>query len=150
MAQIKKVLCVCKGNSDRSPVMAKVLRMFLEKRFPGVTVESAGILEVAATGGPCSPHATFAAGRIGLVLVDHKRRWINNLGDLSDIDLFVVVDEEVANYVLGIIGHENRSRVMNVQINNPWPSEDQADHDETFQDVLAKMYKVVTRRFSAY
>ena len=90
--EIKKVLCVCKGNSDRSPVMAKVLWMYLETRFPDVNIESAGILEVAAAGGPCSPHATFAAGRIGLDLVNHRRRWINNL-DLTDFDLFVVVDE---------------------------------------------------------
>jgi len=49
---MKKVLCVCLGNSDRSPVMAAVLGMYLKSAGHETEVQSAGTLEFCKKGGP--------------------------------------------------------------------------------------------------
>jgi len=144
---IKRVLCVCKGNSDRSPAMEAVLRMYLENAGHDVTVESAGILEVADKGGSCSSCIAKAASRIGLDLSEHCKRWIEKL-DLDGYDLFVVVDETVANRVLELAGFDKMSKVHNAEVTNPWPSQFQEDHDKTFQYILGAMHKVMVRYFS--
>lgn len=143
---IKKVLCVCKGNGDRSPMMAGVLRMYLNQtlREDVACNESAGILEIARKGG-ASPLMIKAARRIGIDLSSHKRRWINSL-KISNYDLFVCVDEEVAAYVIGL--GADMKNVCNAEISNPWPSRFQRDLDDTAEKILAAMFRVVTRYFS--
>ncbi len=145
---IKKVLCVCKGNSDRSPLMAAVLGMYLQNAGKDeVIVESAGILETTAQGGHCSKHAMVSAERLGLDLRSHNKRWIANL-DPNEYDLFVCVDETVAAYVLERCGTVYIDKICNVQVDNPWPSQFQADHDLTAEKIMATMYRIVTRYFS--
>lgn len=146
---VVRVLCVCVGNSDRSPVMAAVLNMFLNNSGLNVYVESAGADECAKKGGSCTEAASFAASRIGLDLSGHERRYIGDIEEsrLSEYDLFVVVSDEVAAKVLGRIGFERKEDVYNVNIQNPWPNTDQRTHDETFRKILVAMYDVITLYF---
>lgn len=143
---IKKVLCVCKGNGDRSPMMAAVLQMYLSKVLTeNVVYESAGILKIANKGGGASPLMIKAARRIGIELSSHKRRWVKSL-NISDYDLFVCVDDEVAAYVIDL--GADIKKVCNVQISNAWPSQFQRDLDDTAERIMGAMFRVVTWYFS--
>lgn len=142
---MKKVLCVCLGNSDRSPLMAAVLKLFLEKAGHQVQVESAGVLEFTKLGGPASQCAMTSAKRIGLDLSSHNKCWVRSL-DLSQYDLFVCADVLAADKLFSILGYAER--IFKVNIENPWPSTDQRDHDMVAEDIMAKMYRVVTRYFA--
>ena len=159
---IKKVLCVCKGNGDRSPMMAAVLRMYLEQSFKlvgqmskaklerglkeAVLCESAGMLEIANKGGGASPPMIEAAKRIGIDLSSHKRRWVNSL-NINDYDLFVCVDDDVAAYVIGL--GTDIKKVCNAEISNPWPSQFPRDFDDTVERIMGAMFRVITRYFSS-
>jgi protein-tyrosine-phosphatase len=145
----KRVLCVCKGNGDRSPMMAAVLQMYLDNTIlpdGEVHCESAGILEIAGKGGEASPLMIEAAKRIGIDLSLHKRRWVNSL-NINDYDLFVCVDDEVAAYLIMELGVDIK-KVCNVQVSNAWPSRFQRDLDDTAERILGVMFRVVTRYFS--
>ena len=143
---MKKVLCVCIGNSDRSPVMAAVLKMFLKNAGHDVICESAGAGVSAAKGGPATPFAVTAAKRIGIDLTGHEKRRITSL-DLADYDLVICASDEIAAQVIQA-GVEMK-KVYNAQVTNPWPCQFQEDYDGTFQQILAAMYRVVARYFHA-
>lgn len=144
----RRVLCVCKGNSDRSPMMAAVLAMYLKNAgITDVTCESGGIFEAADRGG-ASLFAVRAARRIGIDLSGHKRRRLAKIGDLANLnffDLIICVDEEVAARVLEL-GAEIE-RIFNAQIPNQWPVHFQQDYDLTAERIMAAMFGVVTRYF---
>ena len=143
---INKILCVCIGNGDRSPVMAAVLGMFLKNAGHNeVVCESAGVGESAANGGCAAPFAVAAAKRIGLDITGHCKRRTTSL-NLKDYDLIIVASDEIAGQV--IQAGADMKKVYNVQVTNPWPCQFQEDYDPTFSQVLAAMYRVVTRYFS--
>jgi protein-tyrosine-phosphatase len=128
--------------------MAAFLQMFLEKAGHDVHVESAGILEVAATGGPASTFSMTSAKRVGIDLSGHDKRWVSNINNLKGFDLFVCSDTKAAGYLLGKHGIP-KSRLYNVDVRDPWPNEDQRDHDVTAETIMSMMYRVVARKFSA-
>ena len=127
--------------------MAAVLARFLrDGGVENVVCESAGILDVAASGGPASPFVVKAADRIGIDLSEHAKRQIGpSRLSIEGYDLFVCVDEEVAARILEL-GVDIR-KICNAQVSNPWPSQFQEDHDRTFEIILAAMFRMVTRYF---
>ena len=136
------------GNSDRSPFMAAVLQMYLDNTIlpeGEVHCESAGMLERASEGGGASGFMIKAARRIGIDLSGHTKRWIGSL-DISRYDLFVCVDEKVADYVIGL--GADMDNICNAQVSNPWPSRFQRDYDDTAGRIMERMFHVVTRYFS--
>lgn len=146
---ISKVLCVCSGNKDRSPMMDAVLQMYLDNAvLPGgeVHCESAGIMEINQEGGCASSSFVIAARRIGLDLRHHERRWVNSL-DIDNYDLFVCSDKEVAAYMLALGVDEEK--VHNADVKHHWPSNFQRDTDDTVERIMAAMFRVVTRFFSS-
>lgn len=143
--ETKKVLFVCFGNSDRSPVMAGVLNMLLQNTHHKVVCESAGVGKQAAKGGPAGSFAIVAAKRIGIDLSGHERRRTTGL-NLESYDLIVCANDEIAGLVIDAGG--DIDKVYNVRVTDPWPCKFQADYDETMQQILAAMYKVVSRYFS--
>ncbi|MSR71331.1 MAG: hypothetical protein EXS50_01480 [Candidatus Taylorbacteria bacterium] len=137
---MNNILCVCIGNSDRSPVMAAVLAMFLKNAGHDVNCESAGVSESAAKGGPAPSFAVFASKRIGLDISGHSRRRTTSL-DLKSYDLIVCVSDEVAGQI--IAQGADVSKIFNAQITNPWPVKFQDTYDATFGQILVVMYQVV-------
>ena len=63
-----KIVCVCTGNTCRSPMAAALLSRFL----PGADVSSAGLY--AAEGAPASYHALLAMDALGLDISAHRSR----------------------------------------------------------------------------
>ncbi|MBI2097746.1 MAG: hypothetical protein HYT46_02330 [Candidatus Vogelbacteria bacterium] len=144
---IQKILCVCIGNSDRSPVMAAVLEMFLRNAGHEVDCFSAGVGENASRTkhGTAAPFAVTAAKRIGLDISSHERERITEI-PLGDYDLIVCASDEIAAQVMEAGGE--MKKIYNAQITNPWPCQFQEDYDGTFAQILTAMYRVVTRYFS--
>jgi len=135
-------------------MMAAVLQMYLDRITQSgsrIHCESAGMLEIADTGGPASSFTIKTANRIGIDLSKHERRWIAQLNNscrpLDEYDLFVCVDEEVAAHVLSL--GINIKRICNAQVSNPWPSQFQEDYDHTAERIMGAMFRVVTRYFSS-
>lgn len=120
---IKKVLCVCKGNSDRSPLLAAVLQLFMKD----AEIHSAGILDLA-TGRHASHQAVTAGRRFGLELGDHRGKKIEDVPH-SLYDLVVCVDDSVVTYVSEKLGIPT-NKIYNVQVGNCYPVKCQADFDE--------------------
>lgn len=64
------LLCICTGNTCRSPMAAALLRQELERRgHPDVRVESAGL---AADYAPATPHAVAVMAECGIDLTPHR------------------------------------------------------------------------------
>jgi protein-tyrosine-phosphatase len=147
MTEIEQVLCVCKGNSDRSPMMAGVLQKYLNRAgFSRVLCDSAGVLEIAAKGGSASPFGIFAAKRIGINISNHQRRQVSPQM-LEHYDLFVAVDTEVGGLLVTEFGVDPK-KIYNAEVPNPWPVNFQADFDRTAETIMSAMYRVVARYFS--
>lgn len=139
---VKKVLCVCIGNGDRSPMMAEVLEKFVGR--DRVVCDSAGIGASAKKGG-AAKFAVEAARRIGLDLSRHVRKHIDRC-KLTEYDLIVCASDEIAAKV--IEAGADMSLVYNAQITNPWPVQFQEDYDGTVAQILGAMYRVICRYFS--
>ena len=63
-----KIICVCTGNTCRSPMAAALLQRLL----PGAEVSSAGLY--AEEGMPASRHALLAMDEMGLDISAHRAR----------------------------------------------------------------------------
>lgn len=95
MAKEMKVLCVCLGNSDRSPFMKALLEQMLRNQGrTDVTVDSAGVSDSAKKGGPAPKIAQALAPTYGVDLSTHCRKHIDDT-KLYDYNLFVVAEKEV-------------------------------------------------------
>jgi len=143
--EIKRVLCVCYGNSDRSPAMEAILRMFLKVRHPDVVVDSAGAGETAAKGGQASIFAAIACNLIGLDLIHHNRRRTTSL-DMESYDLIICADDMVVALLLqqGV----SVEKIYNANIpSGQWPFKFQEDYNRSFERILPAMFTVVTRYF---
>lgn len=144
--KIRKVLCVCFGNSDRSPAMEAVLRMFLDGTpYGGVVIESAGVSQEAESGGVASTYAIRACLLIGINITGHKKRWTKSL-DLASYDLIICADDYVTALLLEQGADKNR--IYNASISNgQWPFKFDEDYMATFQQILGAMFKVTSRYF---
>lgn len=73
MAPRPLILCVCTGNTCRSPMAAALLRQALDKRGrEDILVESAGL--AAGFASPATEHAVAVMREIGLDLSGHRSR----------------------------------------------------------------------------
>ena len=63
-----KIICICTGNTCRSPMAAAILQRLL----PGADVSSAGLY--AEDGMPASRHALLAMDEMGLDISAHRAR----------------------------------------------------------------------------
>ena len=144
--EIKKILCVCYGNSDRSPSMASVLGMFLKNSGHDVVVESAGAGPSAKKGGTASIYALAACRLIGLDIISHQRRHVSQL-NLGEYDLIVATDD----FVVALLLEQGADieKIYNAGVSNgQWPFKFQEDYNKVFQQVLTAMFMVVTRYFT--
>ena len=94
---IQKVLCVCKGNTCRSPLIAALFNKQFEALGIDITADSAGL--IGEVGRPASPEMLATAMEIGLSLSEHKSKLINSL-DLRQYSRIYCVDDEIRDEVL--------------------------------------------------
>src|ERR1700720_3677415 len=96
MAESKKsnnVLCVCAGNTCRSPMFAEVLKQELAKLGRHISVESAGYLPRAGDGLPAANEWAVGSGETGIDLSSHRSRRIDGIGDLNRFDLVICLNQ---------------------------------------------------------
>jgi protein-tyrosine-phosphatase len=80
---VTRLLCLCSGNTCRSPMLAALVRAAAANAGSAVEVISAGTR--AWPDEPASPGAQRAMARRGLSLADHRSRALAAI-DLSTID----------------------------------------------------------------
>lgn len=85
---MKKILCVCYGNTCRSPMFQALLSRELKSRGVEAEVESAGIL--ACNGAPANEKAIISMKEKGLDITNHRTRLVSDLDLLSYDHVFCV------------------------------------------------------------
>ncbi len=138
----KKILCVCIGNSDRSPVMAAVLGMFLKNAGHEVMVESAG---TNAKEGCAAEFGVMAAKRLGLDLSGHRKTHVSNVRP-ADYDLVVCMDDKIA--LTMVEAGVDMKKIFNGQITNPWPCQFPEQYDTTMHQILVASYNIIKFYFA--
>jgi protein-tyrosine-phosphatase len=92
-----KLLCLCTGNTCRSPMLATLLRSALDRRgLRGITVESAGT--GATNGEPASAEAVACLASQGLDLGRHRSRHVSTV-DLGSYDRILCMTSSHAAFV---------------------------------------------------
>lgn len=134
-------LCVCVGNSDRSPVLAAILNMFLKNAGHNVSVESAGIGESASKNNEgAARFAVAAAKRLGLDISSHRKQRTTSL-NLGAYDLFICVSDGIAAEL-----HKQgvpQEKLYNAEITNPWPCQFHAQYDTTMEQILVASNRIM-------
>ena len=152
--QIKRIMCVCLGNSDRSPVMAAVLTWMLQNAgIKDVVVHSAGVTDSAKSGARAGIFGIRAAKLLGLDISGHKRQHVSTLLAAlpagEDYDLYVCVNDDVAGKLMEEFTDPSSlmPKMYNAQIPNPWPVQFDADYEPTMKAILSQMFIVIARYF---
>jgi protein-tyrosine-phosphatase len=122
-----RVLCVCSGNTCRSPMLQTLLRSVLaDAKRSDVQVESAGT--GASTGDPASRGAQAAMERRGLSLTEHGSRHVQSL-DLTAYDRFLCMTSAHAAAIRSLGVPPQRITVVNADdggVPDPWGGDDRA------------------------
>jgi protein-tyrosine-phosphatase len=98
---------VCTGNRCRSPLAAALMARLTEPL--GVTVGSAGVLEIPGEGSP--PETVRAAERLGIDLAHHLSAPLSGV-DLADVDL--VLGFERSHVAAAVDGGAAPERTFNL------------------------------------
>ncbi len=83
---MKKILCVCYGNTCRSPMLQALLARELKNRGVEAVVESAGI--TGEVGVPANEKAIICMKEKGLDITNHRSRRVFDLNLLSYDNIF--------------------------------------------------------------
>ncbi len=87
----RKILCVCRGNTCRSPMFAAILQLKLQKLGRNFVVESAGYISFTK-GWPAAKAWLDTKAETGIDLSQHRSRWIEDL-NLKQYDIILTMDE---------------------------------------------------------
>lgn len=105
------VLCVCTGNTCRSPMLMTLLRGLVTQRgIDGVRVESAGT--GAGDGEPATPQAVSTMAGFGLDLRGHRSRHVGRV-DIGKVDHVLCMTSSHAAYIRSLGVPANRIQVVN-------------------------------------
>ena len=98
-----KILCVCMGNHDRSPLMMGIIAHTLQQRDIMATVESCGVWDGLLTG---EFHQTASANSIavlearGIDISNHRTRHISLVNNIRGYHRYIVVTDEVKDELI--------------------------------------------------
>jgi len=104
---VKKVLCVCFGNTCRSPMMQALLQKRLGDEFQ---VESAGIRQGCA-GQTANEHSILCMQERGIDLTKHQSRWVGDL-NLTQYSHIICVGDNEARQVSEHLPQNSRTIVL--------------------------------------
>lgn len=109
----KRILCVCFGNTCRSPM----LQALLSRNLPceNFEIESAGLAD--KSGAPASSHAIECMKEKGLDITAHRSRRASDL-ELSSYDHIYCVEEVLAQKLVALGAPIERVEV--VEVSNPY------------------------------
>lgn len=99
---VRSVLCVCRGNTCRSPMLEALLQKERDRRNLTIRVESAGTyvdVDPSVVGSPATDHSVTCMKQRGLNLDAHKSRRIDDL-ELNALDLIICMTSAEAEEVL--------------------------------------------------
>ena len=106
-----KILCVCTGNTCRSPMLMTLLRGLIAQRgIDDAQVESAGT--GAGDGEPATPHAVSTMAGFGLDLRAHRSRHIAKV-DLAQVDRVLCMTSSHAAHIRSLGVPASRIAVVN-------------------------------------
>jgi tRNAThr (cytosine32-N3)-methyltransferase len=107
------ILCVCTGNTCRSPMLTTLLRGLISQRgLDGIRVESAGT--GASEGEPATPLAVSTIAGFGLDLRSHRSRHIGGI-DIAKVERVLCMTSSHAAYVRSLGVPANRIEVVNAE-----------------------------------
>lgn len=107
------ILCVCTGNTCRSPMLTTLLRGLIAQRgIDNVQMESAGT--GAGTGEPATPQAVTTMAGFGLDLRAHRSRHISSV-DVTTVDRVLCMTSSHAAYIRSLGVPANRIQVVNAE-----------------------------------
>lgn len=97
-----RILCICKGNTCRTPMMEAFLRHeFQQKGIDFIEVKSAGIHPKATSGNSANEHSVKEMADRGIDISDHKATRVDEIDDLRQFDLILFVgSEEYSTFTL--------------------------------------------------
>ncbi len=98
-----RVLCVCTGNTCRSPMAQHLLQMLADRQKLPVTVRSAGL--AAFAGDPASENAVAAMRDLGLDLSAHRATPVSAYA-LAESDYVICMNERHAAALAGAVPPE--------------------------------------------
>ena len=120
----RKILCVCSGNTCRSPMMQAILQHSLKKLgVNGVSIESAGTIK-ESTSQRINEHAALELRKRGFSLEQHMSRYVSNIGELTVFSLVLCAGLEQATEVRALCPEiADRIQIVNAEsggIPDPW------------------------------
>ncbi len=142
------ILCICKGNTFRSPIIeAFIRREICARGVSGIAVESAALVFNAA-GQPVNPHAKKIMRERDIDLSGHVSRYI---GDIGAIDRFgtvlCVLREDVGLFRALFPAYRGRIVIMNEKnggIPAPFRGQKSA-YDESVAVIETEVAKFVSK-----
>ena len=142
MERIKRIVFVCTGNTDRSPMALAVARHEAMERNMSIELDSCGIS--ARSGCPAGSDAVYACDCAGLDISGHLTKNISGITDTDDT-LYAVMSEDHASYLRDSVGiPDDRITVLGSGIADPSGS------DEMFYRLtLRRMTKAVRSLFDS-
>lgn len=129
-----RILCVCKGNTCRSPMFAEKLKNHFSMHGREVEIESAGYWQ-PAKGQPAAPDWLTLESETGINLRSHRSRWLGDV-DLTYFDVIYCMDAETLEEVKKVAPPDVEVTLVNQPegIPNPW---------EKGLDAYRECYRVV-------
>ena len=109
----RKILCVCFGNTCRSPMLQALLSQILPRE--DFEIESAGLAD--RSGAPASPHAIECMRERCLDITAHRSRRASDL-ELSSYDRIYCVGETLAQKLVAL--GASREKVEVIEVSNPY------------------------------
>ncbi len=107
---IQRILCVCFGNTCRSPMMQVLLRKELGENGAGFFIDSAATVKRIPT--PVSENAKAAMGEMGLSVEGHLSKNIIEV-DLHSFDIIIAAHPKVKEHIVAYSIPKEKIFVLN-------------------------------------
>ncbi|MEX0934106.1 MAG: hypothetical protein WD003_02525 [Candidatus Paceibacterota bacterium] len=134
-----KILCVCFGNTCRSPMLQALLARDLSRQE--FEIESAGLSGNA--GKAASPHAIKCMQEKGLDITDHRSRKASDL-NLHSYDHIYCVEKVLSQRLIEL--GTPRERIEVVEVSNPYGKDLATYH--ACAEVLSKIATTLARKLN--